>query len=101
MAGKLMALLNLKDLTFLVSVLFFGWLIYYFYTGLGGPRGLAVHLVPIALIIHMLLQCQEGRPYPRLPLIVNQALVGAYILICAYAFYYFFINYEDIAIWRQ
>jgi TRAP transporter 4TM/12TM fusion protein len=93
--------LSLKNLTFLLSVGLFAWLVYYFYTGAGGARYLAVHLVPIALAIHVLLLRQAGLLYPALPRVANDVLVTAYVLICAYAFYYFFINYEDIAIWRQ
>ncbi|MEX2455234.1 MAG: TRAP transporter fused permease subunit [Rhodospirillaceae bacterium] len=101
MIGKLKAHLNLTNLTLAVSVLMFCWLVYYFYTGAGGPRYLAVHLVPVALAIHILLLYRAGPLYPRLPRLFNHVAATAYLLICAYSFHYFFINYEDIAIWRQ
>lgn len=101
MADKLKSQLNLANLALGLSVVMFGWLVYYFYTGAGGPRELAVKLVPIALAVHILLRYQAEPLYPRLPRLANHGLAAAYVLICAYAFYYFYVNYEDIAIWRQ
>ena len=101
MDRNIKALLNLRNLTFLVSVVMFCWLVYYFYTGFGGGRLLAVSLVPVALIVHILFRCREGYLYQRLPPIVNRLLVVAYILICLYAGYYLHVNFEDVAIWRQ
>src|SRR5690606_26828228 len=66
-----------------------------------GPRYLATHIVPIALAVHILFRYQEGPLYERLPTIVNHLAVVLYLGICAYAFYYFYQNYEQIAIWRQ
>jgi len=101
MNGQLLAYANLRNLTLAVSLVMFSWLIYYFYTGAGGPRYLATHIVPIALAIHILFRYQEGPLYERLPTIVNHLAVVVYLGICAYAFYYFYQNYEQIAIWRQ
>ncbi|HEX2257496.1 MAG TPA: TRAP transporter fused permease subunit [Afifellaceae bacterium] len=98
---QLKAQLTLRNLTFLVSLLMFVWLIWYFYTGLGGPRQLATRLVPVALILQLLFMYQQDYLYKRLPAVANHVLVGLYIAIAAYGFYYFVINYEDIAIWRQ
>ena len=101
MIERLKAQLTLRNLTFLVSLLMFVWLIWYFYTGLGGPRQLATRLVPIALILQLLFMYQQDYLYKRLPATINHVLIGIYIAIAAYAFYYFVLNYEDIAIWRQ
>ena len=101
MTADFRRLLNLRTATFTVSVVMFGWLAYYFYTGAGGPRQLAAYLVPVGLAIHILLQVQTNALYPGLPRLLRNALAVAYLAICVYGFYYFFINYEDIAIWRQ
>ncbi|MEW6666497.1 MAG: TRAP transporter fused permease subunit [Thermodesulfobacteriota bacterium] len=92
---------NLKNLTFLLSLVMFIWLVWYFYTGFGGPMELACYLVPISLLVQILFMYQEGYLYKRLPAIVNHILVGCYAGICLYAFYHFWMEYEDIAIWRQ
>ncbi len=45
-------LATLASLSTFLSVVMFAWLVWYFYTGRGGPSELAVYLVPIALALH-------------------------------------------------
>ena len=85
----------------LLSAVFFAWLVWYFYTGRGGPSELACYLVPVALALQILFRTREGRLYPALPAWANHALVALYLAICAYAFGYFWVEYEQIAIYRQ
>lgn len=92
---------TLRNLTFLVSLVLFVALMDYFVTGSGGPRYLAVRLVPLALIIQILVVYQERAFYPRLPTIVNHGAVLVFLGVALYALYYLTTNYEDIAIWRQ
>lgn len=92
---------TLKNLTFAVSLVMFIWLLWYFYTGYGGPSELATYLLPIALIIQMLFMYQDGYLYKRLPAAVNHILLVCYIGICLLAFYHFMTQYYEIAIWRQ
>ncbi len=93
--------LTLRNATFVLSVILFAALINYFFTGAGGPRNLAVLLVPLALVIQMLVMLQGELLYPRLPALANYALVLLYAAICFYAIAYFYVEYENIAIWRQ
>jgi hypothetical protein len=67
----------------------FGWLVWYFYTGRGGPSELACYLVPIALTLQILFRYREGKLYEWLPTAANHAIVVLYIGICIYAFAYF------------
>lgn len=92
---------NLKNLTFGLSLVLFVWLLWYFYTGYGGPSQLATYLVPVALLLQILFLYQQDFLYQRLPAVANHLLVAIYIGICAYAFYHFWMEYEEIAIWRQ
>jgi TRAP transporter 4TM/12TM fusion protein len=92
---------NLKNLIFILSIFMFVWLCWYFYTGFGGPSELAAHLLPVALALQILLMYQRDYLYKRLPPIANHILVIVYLGICLYAFYHFFMEYEQIAIWRQ
>jgi len=101
MPARLKNLFSLGTLIFLVSAVMFGWLIYYFYTGFGGSRFLAVHLLPMALVLHILFTYREGPLYPWLPKLANHVLVTLYVAILAYAGYYLSANFEDVAIWRQ
>ncbi|MEX0731263.1 MAG: TRAP transporter fused permease subunit [Aquisalimonadaceae bacterium] len=93
--------LTLRNLTFLFSLVLFAFLLQYFLTGAGGPRHLAVRLVPLAFIIQILVYYQNDFLYPRLPALVNHLCVALYIGVCLYAIGYMNTNYEEIAIWRQ
>jgi TRAP transporter 4TM/12TM fusion protein len=92
---------NLRNLTFAFALVMFVWVIWYCYTGFGGPQELVSRLLPIALILQILFVYQKDLLYKWLPAIANHVLVVVYIGICVYAFVYFCVYYEDIAIWRQ
>src|SRR4030042_1715727 len=93
--------ISINNLIFAISIVMFIWLCWYFYTGYGGPTELVAFLVPICLILQILHMHQNGYIYKRLPPIANHLLVVLYIGVCLYAFYHFFMEYEQIAIWRQ
>jgi len=92
---------NLNNLIFLLSIVMFVWLCWYFYTGFGGPTELVASLVPIALMLQILHMHKNGYIYKRLPPLVNHILVVIYMGLCIYAFYHFFVEYEQISIYRQ
>jgi len=92
---------NLNNLTFLFALVLFAWVIWYCFTGSGGAQELVSRLLPIALILQILFTYQKEPLYKWLPTIANHVLVVVYIGICVYAFGYFWLYYEDIAIWRQ
>jgi TRAP transporter 4TM/12TM fusion protein len=92
---------NLKDLSFALSLVLFVWVVWYCYTGYGGPQELVSRLLPIALALQVLFMQQKEPLYRKLPALVNRALTVLYIGICIYAFIYFLSQYEQVAIWRQ
>lgn len=92
---------NLNNLTFVLSLVMFVWVIWYCYTGSGGSQELVSRLLPIALMLQILFMYQKEFLYKRLPAAVNHLLVAFYLGICVYAFIYFLIGYEEIAIYRQ
>lgn len=94
-------LATLGNLTFVLSVVLFFWVIWYCYTGFGGAQELVSRLLPIALALQILFMVQKEPLYRRLPNAANYALVVFYLGICVYAFVYFLFEYEDIAIYRQ
>jgi TRAP transporter 4TM/12TM fusion protein len=98
---RLKSYINLKNLIFAFSLVMLGWLLWYFYTGLGGPQELVARLLPIALILQILFTYQQDYPYKFLPEKVNHIIVAFYVGICVYAFIHFLREYEEIAIWRQ
>ena len=92
---------TLRNLTFVLSVVMFVWVIWYCYTGFGGAQELVSRLLPIALVLQILFMIQKEPLYPRLATAANYSLVAFYIGVCVYAFVYFLFEYEDIAIYRQ
>ncbi len=94
-------LINVKNLIFSLSIFMFVWLAWYFYTGFGGPVELVCHLVPVALMLQILHKHQNGYIYKKLSPTAYSILVAIYIAVCVYAFYYFYMEYEQISIYRQ
>jgi TRAP transporter 4TM/12TM fusion protein len=92
---------TLKNLTFAFALIQFVWLVWFFYTGLGGAQELVARVLPIALSLQILFMYQENHLYKRLPPIANHLLVAAYLGICAYSFIYFYFEFERIAIYAQ
>ncbi len=93
--------INLKNLIFFFSLVMFVWLIWYFYTGSGGPQELVAHLLSIALILQILFTYQQDDLYKWLPPLANRVIVALYIGICLYAFWHFWWEFEEIAVYRQ
>jgi len=99
--ARLKSYVNISNLIFAVSSFFVAWLVWYFYTGLGGALQLAAWLIPVALVLQILFMFQREPLYPRLPAKANYALVVLYLGIALYAFGYFLSEYERIAIYSQ
>ena len=93
--------LTLRNLILLFGGIQFAWLVYYFYTGAGGPQELVAHVLSITLILQILFLYQKDYLYPWLPPRVNDILVIVYIGICVFAFVHFWREFEQIAIYRQ
>lgn len=93
--------INLSNLIFIVALIQFVWLVWYFYTGLGGPLELTMRLLSTALILQVLFMYQQDYLYKWLPPLANHALVALYVGIAFYAFLYFLSEYERIAIYSQ
>ena len=100
-SDRLKNFFSLRNLTFAFSVVLFIWVIWYCYTGFGGPQELVSRLLPIALVLQILFMYQKEPLYAWLPAWSNRTLVLLYVAICFYAFGYFWLYYEDVAIWRQ
>jgi TRAP transporter 4TM/12TM fusion protein len=94
-------LAHLDSLILGLSVLMLGWLVWYFYTGSGGPQELVANLLPIALALQILFMYQRDRLYGWLPKWANDVVVAVYLGICVIAFWHFWMEFEEIAIYRQ
>src|SRR6266545_2334233 len=99
--AALKRIVNLRNLIFVFALTQFVWLIWYFYTGYGGPQELVARVMSIALILQILFMYQQDYLYKWLPPRANHVIVALYVGISIYAFVHFLREYEDIAIWRQ
>ena len=93
--------LTLTNLILIFSLIQFCWLVWYFYTGSGGPQELVAHVMSIALILQILFMYRDKLLYPWLPLVANRIIVIVYVGIAVLAFIHFYREFEEIAIYRQ
>jgi TRAP transporter 4TM/12TM fusion protein len=91
----------LRNVIFVFATIQTVWLVWYFYTGYGGPQELVARVMSIALILQILFMYQDNYLYKFLPPWANHVIVAIYVAICAYAFIHFHREFEEIAIWRQ
>jgi len=92
---------NLANLILVFGLIQLTWLIWYFYTGLGGPLELVARVLSIALILQMLFMYQQDYFYKWLPPAANHAIVGVYVAICLFAFWHFWFDFERVAVYAQ
>jgi len=84
--------------SYLIAIIvYLGFSLHYFTTGLGGTMLLAVTLVPIAYMLWVMNSfVAGGLPYPRLGLKLNIALAGAYIAMCIFSLIYMRVEYDAL-----
>jgi TRAP-type uncharacterized transport system fused permease subunit len=92
---------TLRNLTFAFATVQTAWLVWFFYTGLGGAQELVAYVMSITLILQILFAYQQDYLYKRLPPIANHVLVAIYVGICIYSFVYVHNEFERIAIYSQ
>ena len=86
MIDRLQRYFSLANVNFVLSFVLFAWVVWYCYTGFGGPQELVSRLLPIALAVQMLFMYRKEYFYKWLPPAVNHLLVLLYFAICIYAF---------------
>ena len=84
--------------SYLIAIIvYLGFSLHYFTTGLGGTMLLAVTLVPIAYVLWVMNSFVAGElPYPRLGLKLNIAIAGAYIAMCIFSLIYMRVEYDAL-----
>src|SRR5262245_50243328 len=101
MIDRLRAQLSLSNLAFVLASVQLVWLVWFFYTGLGGALELVAHLMSVALALQILFMYRLDYLYRWLPPIANHLLVTVYLGICLLAFVYFHFEYERLAIYAM
>ena len=81
----------------IVTIVYLGFSLHYFTTGLGGTMLLGVTLVPIAYVLWVLNSFVAGElPYPRLGLKPNIAIASLYIAMCIFSIIYMRVEFEAL-----
>jgi TRAP transporter 4TM/12TM fusion protein len=101
MIEQLKGSINLSNTILVLGVIQLSWLIWYYYTGFGGPQELVAYVMSIALMLQILFMYQQDYLYKFLPATLNHVIVAAYCGICIYSFVYFMYEFERIAIYSQ
>ncbi|MDF1592808.1 MAG: TRAP transporter fused permease subunit [Desulfobacterales bacterium] len=81
----------------IATIVYLGFSLHYFTTGLGGTTLLAITLVPIAYVLWVLNSFVVGElPYPRLGLKPNIAIAGVYIAMCIFSIIYMRVEFDAL-----
>lgn len=81
----------------IVTIVYLGFSLHYFTTGLGGTMLLAVTLVPLAYVLWVLQSFVTGKlPYPRLGFKLNIAIACAYIAMCIFSIIYMRVEFDAL-----
>jgi TRAP transporter 4TM/12TM fusion protein len=83
----------LDFLYYAISIAFFMYMVYYYWTGNDGPVVLAMTMIPIAFVLFTLQGLRQNDLYPSLPISLNYAIGTAYCLFSLYCAYYMHNNY--------
>lgn len=81
----------------IATIVYLGFSLHYFTTGLGGTMLLAITLVPIAYVLWVLNSFVVGElPYPRLGLKPNIAIASLYIAMCIFSIIYMRVEFDEL-----
>ena len=86
----------LDALYYAASVAFLVYILWYYWTGLGGPTLLAMTLIPVTFALFTLQALRENDLYPGLPRRANYAIAAAYCAFSLYCAWYMRENYVSL-----
>jgi len=75
------------------SVAFLLYMLFYYWTGLGGPTLLAMTMVPVTFVLYTLQSLRSDEFYPVLPPLARYAIAAAYCGFSLYCAWYMNTNY--------
>ena len=86
----------LDGVYYAVSICFFLYMLYYYWTGEGGPTLLAMTMIPVTFVLFTLQALRQGDLYPTLPAAANYLIATAYCAFSLYCSYYMNANYMSL-----
>jgi TRAP transporter 4TM/12TM fusion protein len=75
------------------AIAFLGYMLFYYWTGLGGPTLLAMTMIPVTYALFTLQALRNNELYPKLPVLANYLIAAAYSLFSLYCAWYMNTNY--------
>ncbi len=88
--------LLLNGVFYAASGAFLVYMLYYYWTGLGGPTLLAMTVIPVTYVLFTLQSLRQDEFYPRLPSSARYAIAALYCIFALYCAYYMHTNYEAL-----
>jgi TRAP transporter 4TM/12TM fusion protein len=85
--------LALEVLYYAAAIAFLGYMLFYYWTGLGGPTLLAMTMIPVTFVLFTLQALRDNDLYPKLPAVANYLIAAAYCLFSLYCAWYMNANY--------
>ncbi len=87
------------------SVAFLSYMLYYYWTGIGGPTLLAMGMIPVTFALFTIRSLRENELYPKLPPLANYVIAAVYCAFSLYCAYYMQTNYmalgeERVGMWN-
>ena len=75
------------------AIAYLGYMLFYYWTGLGGPTLLAMTMIPVTFALFTLQSLRNNELYPKLPAAANYLIAAAYCLFSLYCAWYMNQNY--------
>ncbi|HZD91726.1 MAG TPA: TRAP transporter fused permease subunit [Pseudolabrys sp.] len=82
------------------SIGYLSYLLFYYWTGLGGPTLLAMTMIPLTYALFTVASLRQNDLYPRLPIWLNYVIGTAFVIFSAYCSYYMYTNYIALGEYR-
>jgi TRAP transporter 4TM/12TM fusion protein len=82
------------------SIGYLGYLLFYYWTGLGGPTLLAMTMIPLTYALFTVASLRQNELYPKLPMALNYVIATAFVLFSIYCSYYMNTNYMALGEYR-
>jgi len=98
--------LALDAVYYTASSAFLICMLFYYWTGSGGPTLLALTMIPVVYALYTLQSLRRNELYPKLPLLANYAIATVYCAFSLYCAYYMNTNYislgeERVGMWNN
>ena len=82
------------------SIGYLSYLLFYYWTGLGGPTLLAMTMIPLTYALFTVQSLRQNELYPKLPMWLNYVIGAAFVVFSIYCSYYKNTHYIALGEYR-